>query len=93
MTEIPRWLKLQEEIDWRLFVLGEIQKTLKARMPKNGLEALIDKSCGHDPAAESRGQAIEILTELRELWLEWEQETGESSPAAEVDGMLAELSK
>ena len=91
MTEIPRWLKLQEEIDWRLFVLGEIQRSLKERMPKNAFEAAIDAACGHDPEGKSRSQAIEVLTELRELWLEWEQVTGEESPAASVDGMIAEL--
>jgi hypothetical protein len=69
--KIPRWLELQQEIDFRYFVLSEISKG----MPKNGLDSLIDEVTGFDK--KRKDEICEICTEMKNLKKEWMKETGE----------------
>jgi SPX domain protein involved in polyphosphate accumulation len=80
--KVPRWLKLQEEIDYLYFCLNEARK----QMPKSGLDAEIDRVTGFEA---SRNQEIkEILIRMKELKAEWSKETGEEAPTEMEDKML-----
>jgi hypothetical protein len=67
MSEVPRWLELQAEIDYRLFLLGEIQREDGRPAP---LDRLIDEATGHDQARLA--EAGEIIAELKALKAEWD---------------------
>ena len=58
MTEIPRWLELQAEIDHRLFLLGEMRR--QAETEATGLD-------------EGRlAEAEVIIAEIKTLRAEWD---------------------
>lgn len=53
--QVPRWLKLQEQIDYALFELTQIKNTLEKR---TGLDILIDQTTGHEKALEKRAKLL-----------------------------------
>ena len=70
MTEIPRWLELQAEIDYRLFLLNEMRRQVAAEDQRlTPLDRLIDEATGHDEArlAEAKMIIAEIETLTAEL--------------------------
>ena len=64
---IPRWLELQAEIDYRLFLLGEMRREDDRLSP---LDRLIDEATGHDEARLA--EAEEIMAEIKTLKAEWD---------------------
>lgn len=67
MAEIPRWLELQAEIDYRIWLLNEMRRDGKQLTP---LDRLIDEATGYD---EKRlAEAREIIAELEGLKAEWD---------------------
>ena len=71
MADIPRWLELQAEIDYRLWLLGEIRREDERLSP---LDRLIDEATGHD---EKRlAEATEIIAEIEVLKAEWDALNG-----------------
>jgi hypothetical protein len=86
---VPRWLELKQEIDHRLFLLGQISQMHGA--PKSPMDAMIDRVCGRDFVGEAKKDAIQLLEELRELWIELNTLTGDEQSIEDVDRTLAEL--
>jgi hypothetical protein len=67
MADIPRWLELQAEIDYRIFLLNEMRREDGRLTP---LDRLIDEATGHD---EMRlAEANEIIAEIKVLKAEWD---------------------
>ena len=64
---IPRWLELQAEIDYRLFLLGQMQAEDERLTP---MDRLIDEATGHDEARLA--EAEEIMAEIKTLKAEWD---------------------
>lgn len=60
--KIPNWLKLQEEIDYYHFLLGQMLSEEKLKTP---LETLIDKSTGFNRSKLSK--AKKIISKLKKL--------------------------
>ncbi len=73
MTEIPRWLELQAEIDSRLWLLDEMQREDERLTP---LERMIDEATGHDKARLA--EAEEIIAEIKTLRAEWDALTAQA---------------
>lgn len=71
MTRIPRWLELQAEIDYRIFLLNEMRREAAAEDERlTPLERMIDKATGLD---EKRlAEAEEIIAEIKALKAEWD---------------------
>ena len=71
MAEIPRWLELAAEIDYRLFLLNEMRRELAAEDERlTPLERMIDAAAGLD---EKRlAEAKEIIAEIEALKAEWD---------------------
>ncbi len=71
MTVIPRWLELQSEIDYRIWLLNEMRRELEAEDKRlTPLDRLIDEATGYD---EMRlAEATEIIAELKVLKAEWD---------------------
>lgn len=68
---IPRWLELQAEIDYRIFLLNEMRAQLAAEDERlTPLDRLIDEATGHDEARLS--DAKEIIAEIEALKAEWD---------------------
>ena len=77
MTVIPRWLELQAEIDYRIFLLNEMRREVEAEDKRlTPIERLIDEATGHDAARLA--EAGEIITELEVLKAEWDALTATS---------------
>ena len=71
VTGIPRWLELQAEIDYRIFLLNEMRSQLEAEDGRLGpLDRLIDEATGHDAARLA--EANEIIAEIKTLKAEWD---------------------
>jgi len=71
MTAIPRWLELQAEIDYRIFLLNEMRRQLEFEDGRlTPLERLIDEATGHDEARLA--EAEEIIAEIKALKAEWD---------------------
>lgn len=67
MGDIPRWLELQAEIDYRIWLLNEMRRDGKQLTP---LDRLIDEATGYD---EKRlAEAREIIAEVKALKAEWD---------------------
>lgn len=78
MTAIPRWLELQMEIDYRLFLLGEMCREVEAADGRlSPLSRLIDSATGHDKARLA--EAEEISAEIKVLKAEWDALVGEGA--------------
>ncbi len=73
MTEIPRWLELQAEIDSRRWLLDEMQREDERLTP---LERMIDEATGHDKARLA--EAEEIIAEIKTLRAEWDALTAQA---------------
>jgi hypothetical protein len=76
-TGIPRWLELQAEIDYRIFLLNEMRRQLEAEDDRlTPLDRLIDEATGLDEVrlAEVR----EIIAEIEVLKAEWDALEGGS---------------
>ncbi len=70
MTEIPRELELQAEIDYRIFLLNEMRREVEAEDGRlTPLERMIDEATGHDKARLA--EAEEIIAEIKTLRAEW----------------------
>ena len=71
MTDIPRWLELQAEIDYRIFLLNEMRREVQAEDERlTPLDRLIDEATGYD---EKRlAEATEIIAEIKVLKAEWD---------------------
>jgi hypothetical protein len=79
MTAIPRWLELQLEIDYRLFLLNEMRRDLEAEDKRlTPIDRMIDEATGHDAARLA--EAEEIIAEIKTLKAEWD-----ALPAAPED--------
>ena len=75
MAEIPRWLELQAEIDYRIFLLNEMRRELAAEDEQlSPLDRMIDAATGLD--AERLAEAEEIIAEIEALKAEWDALTG-----------------
>jgi hypothetical protein len=71
MTVIPRWLELQAEIDYRIFLLNEMRRELEAEDERlSPLDRLIDEATGYDEARLA--EATEIIAEIKTLKAEWD---------------------
>jgi hypothetical protein len=71
VTVIPRWLELQAEIDYRIFLLNEMRRELEAEDERlSPLERLIDEATGYDEARLA--EATEIIAEIKTLKAEWD---------------------
>ncbi len=71
MTTIPRWLELQAEIDYRIWLLNELRRELEAEDERlTPLDRLIDEATGHDKARLA--EAEEIIAEIKTLKAEWD---------------------
>ena len=78
MTVIPRWLELQAEIDYRIFLLNEMRRELEAEDERlTPLDRLIDEATGHDEARLA--EAEEIIAEIKTLRAEWDALAEETS--------------
>ena len=77
MTDIPRWLELQAEIDYRIFLLNEMRREVQAEDERlTPLDRLIDEATGYD---EKRlAEATEIIAEIKVLKAEWDALEGGS---------------
>lgn len=71
MADIPRWLELQAEIDYRIFLLNEMRREIAAEDERlTPLERMIDQATGLD---EKRlAEAEEIIAEIKALKAEWD---------------------
>ena len=77
MTGIPRWLELQAEIDYRIFLLNEMWRQLEAEDERlTPLDRLIDEATGLDGARLA--EAGEIIAEIKALKAEWDALEGGS---------------
>jgi hypothetical protein len=80
MAEIPRWLELQAEIDYRIWLLNELRRDLAAEDERlSPLDRMIDDATGLD--AKRLAEAEEIIAELKVLKAEWDALTGEDGHA------------
>ena len=71
MTDIPRWLELQAEIDYRIFLLNEMRREVQAEDGRlTPLDRLIDEATGLDKARLA--EATEIIAEIKALKAEWD---------------------
>ena len=80
MTVIPRWLELQAEIDYRIWLLNEMRRQLEAEDERlTPLDRLIDNATGHDEARLAEAKVI--IAEIKTLKAEWDalQDEGASS--------------
>ena len=78
MTVIPRWLELQAEIDYRIWLLNEMRRQLEAEDKRlTPLGRLIDEATGHDKARLA--EAEEIIAEIKTLKAEWDALAEEAS--------------
>jgi len=84
MTIVPRWLRLQEQIDWLYFQLGQHYEDMQRRTP---LDESIDIATG---LAQARNKGIQrIAREMKKLKQEWSKETGEPVNTEMEDQILA----
>jgi hypothetical protein len=84
--EIPRWLELQQEIDYRYFLLSEIYK----KLPKSPIDQMVDNASGYDTARKK--EIREICQEMKELKAEWNKETG-AAVSTDMEDQILELVK
>ncbi len=80
--DVPRWLKLQEEIDYLYFVLSEIRRS----MPETGIEEMIDEVTGYE--AERRQEIRETCVRIKALKQEWSKETGKPASTDMEDQII-----
>ena len=74
-TGIPRWLELQAEIDYRIFLLNEMRRQLDAEGERlTPLDQLIDEATGLDEVRLT--EASEIIAEIKALKAEWDEMYG-----------------
>jgi len=74
---IPRWLELQAEIDYRIWLLNEMRREVEAEGERlTPLDRLIDAATGHDAARLA--EAEEIIAEIKTLKAEWDALNGGS---------------
>lgn len=84
MIEVPRWLRLQEEIDWLYFHLGQHYEHMQKATP---LDDEIDIATG---LAQARNKDIRrIARRLKKLKAEWSKETGEEANTEMEDQILS----
>ena len=77
MTDIPRWLELQLEIDYRYFLLNEMRREVEAEDKRlTPLDRLIDEATGLDK--HRLAEAEEIIAEIKALKAEWDALEGGS---------------
>ena len=70
-----RWLELQAEIDYRIFLLNQMRRQLEAEDGRlTPLDRLIDEATGLDRARLA--EATEIIAEIKVLKAEWDTLAG-----------------
>lgn len=91
VTRIPRWLELQAEIDYRIFLLNEMRRELEAENERlTPLDRLIDEATGLD---EGRlAEAREIIAEIEVLKAEWDRLASGDGSAAFWGGLAGQES-
>lgn len=70
--KMPRWLELQAEIDYSIFLLGRIYADLKNKTP---IDQMIDEATGFDQAQVK--EANELMDKIDALKEEYYKITGE----------------
>ena len=81
MTNVPRWLEVTMEIDYRLWMLKQIGIE-DARLTT--LDRMIDKATGHDKARLA--EAKEIIEEVRALRTELDSLVSALAPTTTQEG-------
>ena len=85
--KVPRWLKLQEEIDYLYFVLSQIH----AGLPKTPIDQMVDQVTGME---ESRKRDIrDTIEQMKRLKTEWMKETGKTVSLEMEDEILEVLNR
>ena len=67
--KIPKWLKLQEQIDLRYFLLNKMLQESKSRIP---IEVMIDQATGMDK--KKLKEAEKLMKEIDKLKAEYAKE-------------------
>ena len=67
---VPRWLVITQEIDLRLYILGQMQKDDLKKAP---ITRMVDEATGFDKALQKDAEII--MAELRWLRKEYDKET------------------
>src|SRR3954463_6883470 len=81
-VEVPRWLRLQEQIDFLYFQLGQHFENL----PRSPLEEMIDEAT---QLAQARNRDIHrIARQMKKLKAEWSKETGQPANTEMEDQIL-----
>ena len=66
--EIPRWLILQQQIDYYIWQLGEI---LKSEKNLSGIEKMIDEATGFDK--KKMKEISKIINRIKKLMKEFKE--------------------
>jgi hypothetical protein len=66
--KIPRWLKIQEQVDYYTW---ELSQMLEAEKRLNGIERMIDEATGFDK--KKMAQAKKIMTKINKLKEEYKE--------------------
>jgi succinylglutamate desuccinylase len=75
MSEPPRWLEIQAEVDYLYFSLRQMQK---AHLNRSGIELMIDKATSYE--ANQVKEAKKIMKRIKKLIAEYERVTQPSKP-------------
>ena len=70
MTNIPRWLKIQEQVDYYTW---ELSQMLEADKRLSGIEKMIDEATGFDK--KKMAQAKKIINKINKLKKEYKEIT------------------
>jgi len=77
VANIPRWLELQAEIDYRIWLLNEMRREVETEGKRlTPLGRLIDEAAGYDEKRLT--EAKEIIAEIEALKAEWDALNGGS---------------
>jgi len=84
---VPRWLELQQEIDYLYFVLNQERKAF----PRSAIDKAIDEvtGAGSDRASRIREMAIQ----MKALKVEWSRETGREVSMEMEDAIIRATEK
>lgn len=71
MTEVPRWLQLQGEIDYLYWELEQALRTVPIPTP---IERMVDKAVGHAPKLPP--EVLELVEQIKARVAEYDALTG-----------------
>lgn len=84
MITIFRWLELQAEIDYRIWLLNEMRRQVEAEDKRlTPLERLIDEAAGYDEVRLAEAKVI--IAEIETLKAEWDDLAAPRGQAPEGD--------